>query len=122
MRQQALRHTRLADPIADSDSRRTRDAVNDIKRSPLVDGQFAKTGSTSSSEIITLANAAVNKLKHGLGRPLKGWLVCDLTSTGDIAAVGSIHRVTSGADDKEDIWLKPIGFSGLDLKVRVWVF
>ena len=128
--QTGLRPTALVDGLADSEARRTRTAIGELQRNTILDGRYlqqnAPVEGTNKTDYIFLANAAISKLKHGLGRALRGWIICDIIGTGAIAAAGSITRIevdgTVRADEKTDLWLKPIGYSGLAVYVRLWVF
>jgi hypothetical protein len=70
-----------------------------------------------------LANAVIVKLKHGLGRRLRGWIVTDLRGP---STSGRIERIlddalSTDADDGEDLWLKATGW-GATITVRVLVY
>ncbi len=66
---------------------------------------------------IALANATNVDIRHGLGRPVKGWIMCDLTGA---TAAGVITR---GAvlDERTFLRLRAINY-GATITVSLWVF
>lgn len=112
------KQVRLADQLATASLRETRRAIEELSALPAAAGRYLTVdGSTS----IVLTNGAVNRLLHGMGRPLEGWRLMGLkgaTGTGRIVEV-----VTDGgslADPSTDLWLDVQGH-GADITVRLWV-
>lgn len=91
-----------------------RQAMNEVAQVPLLQGRLV--------ENVKLSDGAVVKIKHGLGRKLRGWVLTDLY---DATSTGRIVRVrTSGgrnASDESDIWLRADGW-GATITVGLWVF
>lgn len=112
--------------------RQMQDAIEAVGGAEVLDGrlltsQTGQGGEHATSGRIVLLNAFVNKIQHGLGRRLVGYLLCDLVASA--AAAGHVERVTSVAgppvarpDDTKELWLRPVGFGGADAHVRIWVF
>ena len=117
----------ISDPVTSGAMRQVNDAISEVERVEILNGRYLTSkpasGGGVKEEWITLTNAAVAKLQHGMGRRVKGFIVCDLV-VGSTTA-GHFERVlTTGgtrADDKADLWIKPVGFSA-NPKVRIWCF
>lgn len=109
--------------------REVREHLDEITKSEIVDGRFIDEATHATSEgrgYVNLTPGEVTKIKHGLGRKLRGWQVADVIADGATAA-GSVLRVTVDgsltADEHEDLWLKPVGFTGATtVKARLWVY
>jgi len=100
-------------------NRQATNAINDVLSSPWGSGNFATLDGKQS---LTLSNGAVNKLIHGLGHSLQGWILTSLsgaTSTGRVVQVHSDGNET--ADGTRDLWLDVQGH-GADIKAKVWVW
>lgn len=96
-----------------------RRVLEQLTAHPAASGRYV-TDSTGARDL-KLTNGAVNRLTHGLGRPLVGWDVHDLRGA---TATGRIVRVTSDgsatANDTTDLWFDVQGH-GADITVRIWV-
>jgi len=134
-----LRRVQLADPVADKVVRgaqlaveKVSDRLVSLERQAIVRGGLMLDGPwpdhTAVRKVVTLTPGAVNKLKHGLARALRGWWITDLVAVGTTTGAGHVERVkTDGAGgvpkDIADLWLKPIGYTGATaLEVTIWAF
>src|SRR3990167_8019574 len=89
------------DMLTDRSVDRLREFVNQLGDVAILNGHHI--GDTE------LTNAAVNKLVHKLGRPLRGYIVTDLrgaTATGRLIRVRASGVAT--ADDSRDLWFDKI--------------
>jgi len=107
-------------PLSGEDLRDLHRAVEELQSQPE---RRYLTDDTSKSvpEDLVLINAAVNKLKHRLGRRLKGWAVKDLrgaTATGRIVRL--LESGGQAADDEVELWLDVQGW-GANITVRIEV-
>lgn len=121
---------RALDPILKglNDLRRTVAGVHGAVQS--VQGDIIKfvllaavEGNLSNGDI-DLASAVIVKLRHPLGKRLRGWVVSDLRLPSG-GTTGHIERVltdgTTTADDTRDLWLRATGWTRT-VTVRVLVF
>ena len=126
--QQRPRPRDLPDPQTHGAIRELRNSVDEIRKVEHLDGRLLVRSDPNdkAATSITLTVGVVNKIAHGLGRPMKGWRAEDII-TGGATAAGLIDRLTIDGTDRVDegreIWLKPIGFTGVTtIKVRLWVY
>lgn len=126
----------LPDPVTHEAVREVRESLEELRRTEIVGGRHIERTDPNDKtarhiEVEPGASANIVKIKHGLGRPVRGWQVSELQYADDIAdvtAAGTFVRVMkdgTATPNDDEIWLKPIGFtvpSGKKLKLRLWTY
>ena len=113
----ALRPSRIADPVLEQAHRDVRQAIRQVQA--LSDGEILQGRHIGDT---TLTNGSTNKVLHKLNRKLKGYIVTDLRGA---SATGRIVRLLSSgglySDDATDLWLDVQGW-GANIICRFWVY
>lgn len=88
-----------------------RQAVNELADHPLLDGVLV--------EGVKLPDDQVVRVRHGLGRRWRGYLVLSLAFATEPSTAGWI-QVAPGGDRARELWLKAKGWSQT-AEVNLWV-
>lgn len=127
--QQQTRARDIKDPDTHAAVRDLRLAIDEVRKVEGMDGRFltATTPGDDFSKFITITNGAVTKIRHNLGRPLRGWRLEDRVLPASVAAAGDVFRVEADAagvrcDDSAEVWLMAVGYGGTAVSGRLWVY
>lgn len=95
-------------PTGQRDVDRAIDEVRDVANA-LVDGTLAGATLFINQQLV---DGVAYRLRHGLGRNLRGWIICDLTGP---SSTGRIERIIPSASNAYDptveLWLKATGYT-----------
>jgi len=98
----------------ESANRQTRtivDRLNELTASPLLQGRLLENVGITENE--------TNRIRHGLGRKLRGWIVVRQT----VEQVFFSDAQDSNRRADEELWLIPTTLSGsAKSKISLWVF